>query len=166
MTTQNTNNDFSPFLPSTFNLPEEEDRRIEWLGATFSELSDVINDKKIGMYVQDFFVQNGNKYSYDTTEKVRSGYECLLRVTSFPNTGVLTLLLPEPFTDQFSITNVWGSASRPPTTPGNGDYFSFYSVGNPKVTFVMNDLSVVITTTTDMTAYSGFIFIEFIKDGQ
>ncbi len=164
--TLNTNNDFSPFLPSTFNLPEEKDRWSEWLGSNLSDISDVVNDKKIGMYVQDFETQNGNKYSYDTTEKVRSGYEFLLRVTSFPNTGVLTLLLPEPFTDQFVVTNVWGSASRPPTSPGNGDYFSFYSEGNSKITFIMNDLSVVITTTTDMTAYSGFIFVEFVKDGQ
>lgn len=157
---------FSPFLPSTYNVPEEEDRRLEWIGSTLSEVSDVVNDKVIGMFVQDFQNFNGHKYFFDSTKKLRNGFRFLLRVTSFPDTGVLVIDLPIPVNNQFAISQAWGSASLPPSTPGTGEYFSFYSEGNSRITFVMTDLNVTITTTADMTAYSGFIIVDYILDGQ
>lgn len=156
---------FTPFLPSTFNAPEEDDRLKEWLGQKFSESSDVVNDKIIGNFVQDSENFNGHKYFYDTTKKLRNGYRFLLRVVQYPNTGVLVIQLPFPFTNQFMVSQVWGSASKPPTTPGIGEYFSFYSEGNGRITFVMTDLAVTITTTADMTLFSGFIIVDYIKDG-
>lgn len=162
----NPQNDFSPFLPSTYNVPEEEDRWLDWIGETFSQISDVSNDKVIGNFVQDAQNFNGHKYFYDTTKKLRNGFRFLLRVTSFPNTGVLVIPLPIPINNQFAISQAWGSASKPPITPGTGEYFSFYSEGDSRITFVMTDLSVTITTTADMTAYSGFIIVDYILDGQ
>lgn len=157
---------FTPFLPSTYNMPDEDDRVTEFIGKTFSEVSDVVNDKVIGNFVQDAQNFNGHKYFYDTTKKLRNGFRFLLRVTSFPNTGVLVIPLPIAINNQFAVSQVWGSASKPPTTPGTGEYFSFYSEGNARITFVMTDLAVTITTTADMTAYSGFIIVDYILDGQ
>ncbi len=157
---------FSPFLPSTYNIPEEEDRHDEWLSSNLSDISDVINDKVIGIFVQDFQNFNGHKYFYDTTKKLRNGFRFLLRVTSFPNNSGLVIPLPITINNQFAISQAWGSASKPPTTPGTGEYFSFYSEGNSRITFIMTDQSVTITTTADMTAYSGFIIIDYILDGQ
>lgn len=158
---------FSPFLPSTYNMPEEEDRWLEFVGKTFSEVSDVVNDKVIGMFVQNSENFNGHKYFYDTTARLRNGYRFLLRVTSYPNTSTLIIPLPIPVNSQFIVSQVWGSASRPCTAvgSGNGDYFSYYSEGNTRISFTMTDLAVTITTTADMTAYSGFIIVDYIKDG-
>lgn len=163
-TPTNPSNPFTPFLPSTYNLPEEEDRFEEWLGSNLSAITDVLNSKKIGTYApsENF---NGELWLYDTTRKVRNGYQFILRVVSYPNTGILVLPLPTAFTAQYVITHVWGSASRPPTIPGTGEYFSFFSEGNSRITFVMTDTEVTITTTADMTAFSGFIVIEYLKDG-
>jgi hypothetical protein len=158
-------NRFTPFLPSTYNLPEEQDRWKEWLGSNLSDVSDCVNDKKIGAYTQDAESFNGEKWIYDTVKLTRTGYQFILRIKSFPNTGNLVLLLPFPFTNQFSVTHVWGSASKPPTTPGTGEYFSFYSEGNSRITFVMTDTNVTITTTADMTKFSGYIIVEYLKDG-
>jgi hypothetical protein len=166
----NPQNPFTPFLPSTYNVPEEDDRWKEWLGSNLSDLSDVINDKKIGSYFQNFEVFNGEEWAYNTTKKIRNGYQFILRVESYPNTGSLTITLPIVVNEQFVVTHVWGSASRPVvyvngvrTTPG--DYFSFFSEGDSRITFIMTDLDVTITTTADMTAYSGFIIVEYLKDG-
>lgn len=167
MTTNNPNNDFSPFLPSTFNLPEEQDRWSEFIGKTFSEISDVSNDKVIGMFVEDSENFNGHKFFYDTTRKLRNGFRFLLRIVSFPNTSSLVIPLPIVVNPQFVVSQVWGSASKPCSAigAGNGDYFSFYGEGNSKITFTMTDLSVTVTTTADMTAYSGFIIADYVKDG-
>jgi len=158
---------FSPFLPSTYNIPEEDDRLKEYLGSTFSDFSDVVNDKVIGMFVENFDNFNGHKFFYDTTKKLRNGYRFLLRILSFPNTSTLVITLPTPFTQQFVVSQVWGSASKPPLTgiPRSGEYFSFYSEGNSRITFIMTELDVTITTTADMTAYSGFIICDYIRDG-
>ena len=71
---------------------------------------------------------------------------------------------------EFVVTQVYGSASKPPTDPdnttaGTGDYFSFYSQGDARISFTMSNKEIVITTTTDMTAYSGFIVITYIREG-
>ena len=122
---------FTPFLPTTVNFPEEQERLKTFLVDLFGQYADVINDKKIGLYLESAEVLNGNKFFYDTTRRTRNGYEFLARVVQYPNTGVLTLLPPPDINDQFRVTHVWGSASRPPTSlgAGNGDYFSFYSEG-------------------------------------
>lgn len=164
-TPSNPSNLFSPFLPSTFSAPEEDDRLKEWVGKTFSEISDVSNDKIIGMFVQDAEGFNGHKYFYDSTKKLRNGFRFLLRVSSYPNTSTLTIPLPVQFTNQFIVSQVWGSASKPPSSPGTGDYFSYYSEGNSRISFTMNDISVIITTTADMTLYTGFLICDYIKDG-
>ena len=156
---------FTPFLPSSYNMPEEEDRWSEWLGSNFSDISDVVNDKKIGAYTQSTENLNGEKWSYDTTSKVRSGYQAVARITSFVSQSI-----PMPIGDvnpQFVISHVWGSASKPCTAvgAGNGDYFSFMAMGDSRISFTMSDTTITITTDGARAAYSGFIVIEYIRDG-
>jgi hypothetical protein len=173
-TPSNPQEPFNPFLSATVTVPEEEDRRRTFLVDNFSNMADVINDKKIGCYTQATESFNGEKWIYDTTKKVRNGYQSIARITRYPNAGVLTLTLtsdpkfPIPnINEQFVITNVWGSASKPCSKvgAGDGDYFSFYTQGNAKVSFTMSDTQIVITTTVNLSAYSGFIVIEYLRDG-
>ncbi len=163
-TPTNPSNLFTPFLPSTYNVPEEDDRLKEWLGSTLSQVSDVVNDKKIGTYVpvENF---NGELWIYDTTKKVRNGYQAILRIPSFVSgTYPLPILNINP---QFIVTHVWGSASLPCTAvkAGDGRYFSFFGQGNPDIQFVMTDLSIILTATAPMVDYQGFIVIEYLRDG-
>lgn len=157
---------FSPFLPATYDTPNEEDRLDVFLVEKLSAFADVINDKQIGAYTEGISNINGNKFGYDTTSKVRTGYQYLIRIKSFPNAGSATFSLPPEYTPQFALFIAWGSASKSATAAGNGDYFSFFSEGNSKVTFTITDLIVTVTTTINMTAYSGFICIDFIPDGM
>lgn len=156
---------FSPFLPSTFNVPEEDDRLKEWLGQKLSESSDVINDKKIGAYTQSAEAFNGEKWIYDTTQKIRNGYQAILRIPSFVS-GTYPLPI-EDVNPQFIITHVWGSASKPCSAveAGDGDYFSFFGQGNADIQFTMSDKSIIITASGPMAAYNGFIVIEYLRDG-
>jgi len=165
---------FSPFLPTTFNIPEEEDRRKSFLVDEFSNFADVINDKKIGVYLQAAETLNGEKWFYKTTGVTRNGYQAIAYIPSFPNSTTLTLTLttipqfPIPnINPQFVVTHLWGSASKPNTTvgSGNGDYFSFMAKGDSRISFTMSDTTIVITTTTDLRAYSGFIVVEYLRDG-
>jgi hypothetical protein len=149
-------------------MPDGEGRSEEFVGKTFSQISDVVNDKVIGMFVQETNTFNGHKYFYDDPGKLRNGYRFLLRVESYPNAGLLVIPLPIEVNEQFIVSQVWGSASKPPTATGAGDgeYFSFFSEGDSRITFVMTDTEVTITTTANMTAYSGFIIVDNILDGQ
>lgn len=163
-TPSNVQNSFTPFLPSTYNLPEEDDRFREWLGTTLSSISDVVNDKKIGSY-QPSEVLNGELWIYDTTQKVRNGYQFILRFTSF-----VSGTYPLPITNvnpQLIVTHVWGSASLPCTAVGAGDgrYFSFYGQGNADIQFVMTDTSIILTASAPMANYQGFIVVEYLRDG-
>ena len=166
MTVSNPSN--SPFLPSTYNVPDEETSRIEWFGLTLSEITDVLNDKVIGIYVDNVENFNGNKFYYDSVRKARDGYRFILRIKSYPNTGALVIPLPVIVNPQFAISQVYGSASKPCSAigAGDGEYFSYYSEGNTRISFVMTDKEITITTTADMTPYSGFIVVDNIKDGQ
>lgn len=165
---------FTPFLPTTYNFPEEDDRLRTFLIDQFSQFADVINDKKIGNYTQNAPSLNGEKWAYDTTSKVRNGYQVIARISSFPNTSTIVLTKTSdpqyPINEvgtQFIVTNVWGSASLPCSAIGAGDgvYFSFYSRGDPRITFDMTDTTITITTTVDLSDYQGFIIVEFLNDG-
>lgn len=156
---------FSPFLPTTFNIPEEDDRLKTYLNENLANFADVVNDKKIGAYTEDTISQNGNKFAYDTTKKIRNGFQVIARVKSFINQ-----VIPLPIQDvnpQFIVSLVYGSASLPCTAvgAGDGDYFSFMSAGDPRISFTMNDLNITIVTDGARASYSGFIVIEFIRDG-
>lgn len=156
---------FTPFIPTTWNIPEEEDRRRVFLVDTFSTISDVLNDKKIGMYVQSFGNFNGEKWIYDTPKKVRNGFQAIARVPSFVSTTI-----PLPITDvnpQFVITLAYGVASKPCSAvgAGDGDYFSFFSQGNTRIGFTLSDTTITIVTNGSTAAYSGFIVIHYLRDG-
>ncbi len=173
----NPSNLFSPFLPSTFNMPEEEDRHLDFIGKTFSQLSDVINDKKIGLYAQNFEVFNGNTHFYATTSVTRNGYQTFAYIRRLPNAGVLTLTLDSdpayPITnvnEQLLMWHTWGTASRPcsendTSTTGDGDYFSFSNMGDPRITYTVSNKQIVITTTVDLSSYYCFIVLEYIRAG-
>ena len=159
---------FSPFLPATDTVPIEQDRLRTFLVDKFSALADVTNDKKIGCYTQNVESFNGEKWIYLTPSKVRNGYQSIAYIPAYPNAGVLTI--PNPISNinpQFVITHVWGSASKPCTAVGAGDgnYFSFMTLGNSNIKFTVSDTTIVITTTVDLSAYSGFIVIEYVRDG-
>jgi hypothetical protein len=162
---------FSPFLSTTYNIPEEEDRGKTFLQDQLCNFSDVINDKKIGLYAQLAENFNGEKWFYKTTQVTRNGYQTICYIPSFPVSSSVTLTgatFPIPKIDpDFVVTQAWGSASKPPSTigAGNGDYFSFYGSGNSKISFTMSDTSIIITTSQNMSAYSGFIVIQYLKDG-
>lgn len=164
----NPSNLFTPFLESTYNIPEEDDRGRAYLNDKLSALSDVANDKKIGLYVQEAENFNGEKWVYLTTKKVRNGYQAIAYIQNLPNAGVLIIPNPIPnINEQFVVTHTWGSASLPCTSIGAGDgnYFSFYTLGNPNIFYTLSDTQIVITTTVDLSAYSCFIVIEYLRDG-
>lgn len=165
---------FSPFLPTTFNIPEEDDRLKAFLYDRFANNADVINDKKIGVITQASENFSGGKFFYKTTQITRNEFHTLAYIPSFPNTGVLTLTLTSspqfPIVDinpEFVVTQVWGSASKPCSAIGANDgiYFSFYSQGDSRISFTMSDTTITITTTTDLSLYSGFIIIYYIRRG-
>ena len=165
-TPTNPQNLFSPFLPATYNIPEDEERLRVFLNETLSANSDVTNDKMIGSFTQDTENFSGAKFIYDTTKKVRNGFQAIARVKSFTN----GLIIPLPVKDvnpQFIVSHVWGSASLPCTSVGAGDgvYFSFFSQGDARIQFQMTDTTLTITTNGTTAAYQGFIVIEYIRDG-
>ncbi len=165
---------FSPFLPTTYNVPEEADRVNVFIEDNFTQLSDVINDKTIGTFVQSAQQFSGEKWFYNDPKITRNGYQVIAWIQSFPNSGTLTLDSesdpPYPILDvqsEFVVTHVWGSASLPNSAvgAGDGDYFSFMAQGDSRISFTMSDTTIVITTTVDLSGYSGFIVIQYLRNG-
>jgi len=165
---------FTPFLPSTFNIPEEEDRYKTWLGEKFSQISDVVNDKKIGVISQASENFSGGKWFYLTTTVTRNEYQTICYIPSFPNAATVTIgLTGTPLypianvNPELIVTLVYGSASIPCTSVGanDGDYFSFMAQGDSRISFTMTDTQIIIVSTVDMSAYSGFIVINYLRNG-
>lgn len=172
----NPSNLFTPFIEATYNIPEEDDQGKVYLNDKLSGISNVVNDKKIGLYVQDAENFNGEKWVYLTTKKVRNGYQVIAYVPSFINQVIRVPI--DNINEQLIITHTWGSASLPTTAlgAGTGDYFSFMPMGDTRISYTLTDVTVTIPTdepgfeitiTTDAgrAAYSGFIVVEFLHDG-
>jgi hypothetical protein len=161
----NPSNLFTPFIESTYNIPEEEDRGRAFLNDKLSSISDVVNSKKIGTYTDNVENFNGEEWNYLNTKKIRNGYQTIVYIPSF-----ISQTIPNPIprvNPQLIVTHTWGSASRPCSAIGAGDgnYFSFYTLGNTNITYTLSDTQIVITTTIDLSAYKGFIVIEYLHDG-
>lgn len=172
---------FSPFLPTTFNIPEEEDRFPSFIEENFANFSDLINSKKIGTVIDQVSVFNGELWGYVDPRVFRNGYTAMAYIPSYPNASTLTLTLPSTpasagsvqnypipnVNPEFVITDLYGTASKPPSVTGEGDgnFFKFNNQGDSRISFTMSDDEIVITTTDDYTAYSGFIFISYLRNG-
>jgi hypothetical protein len=177
----NPSDSFTPFLPTTYNIPEEEDRLPSFIEEQFANFSNVINDKKIGSVVDQSSVFNGELWQYITPGVFRNGYTVIAYIPSYPDTTTLTLTLPSTpasagsvqnypipnVNPEFVITQLYGTASKPPsiTGAGDGNFFKFNNQGDSRISFTMTDTVIVITTTGDYTAYSGFIFISYLRNG-
>jgi hypothetical protein len=168
---QNPMDTFSPFLPTTQNIPEEDDTLKDFLNDTFSNFADVINDKKIGVIAQADENFSGGKFFFKTTKITRNEYQTLAYIPSWiPQTLTLTSTPQFPIQDinnEFVVTLVYGSASKPPTATGagDGDYFSFFGQGNSHIQFTMSNTQIVITTDGSTALYTGFIIINYIRNG-
>lgn len=165
---------FTPFLPTTYSIPEEEERLKTYLNDNYCRFADVINDKKIGAYTQAVENQNGEDWSYAVTSKVRNGFQAIAYIPSLPNAGVLVLTrqtIPQYPIDninsQFVISLSYGTASKPPSSvgAGDGDFITFMNRGDPRIFYDMSDTTLTITSTIDLRAYSSFIVVHFIRDG-
>lgn len=173
----NPDNPFSPFLPTTYNIPEEDDRVDIFLQDTFCSHADVINDKSIGTMIQGRESFDGEKWWYKNTKITRNGYQTFCYIPSLPNNTTLTFTLDEsdpnllyPITGvdpEFVITLSYGTASKPPTSKGagDGDYFTFTNRGDVRIQWTMSDNVIVVTTTVDLSAYSGFLVIKYLRNG-
>src|SRR6187549_1760240 len=153
---------FTPFLPTTYNIPEEDDRGKTFLQDQLAQHSDVINDKKVGVYVEETSLLNGNKHWYANTQITRNGYQSFVFIRSLPNAGVMVIdansdpAFPiEDIQPEFLMWQVWGTASLPPsaTLAGDGDFFSFMAQGDTRISFTMTDMVLTITTTVDLSSY-------------
>lgn len=162
----NPSNLFTPFLPATFSIPEEEDRARTFLVDTFSSITDVLNNKKIGTYTEDTENFNGEVWAYDSTKKTRNGYQIIKRFTSFV-TGTYTMPLGD-VNPQFRATLVYGTASKPCSAvgAGDGDYFTFMAQGDARISFTMSDTVINITATGPMASYDGYIVINYLRAGE
>jgi len=170
---------FSPFLPSTYNIPEDDDRHDVFLQDVFSLHADVINDKSIGTMVQGNPNFAGGKWWYKDPKITRNEYQVFAYIPSYPAIGVLTLTLTDEdpnkvfpiagIDPEFVITLSYGTASKPCSAvgAGDGDYFTFMNQGDSRVSWTMSDTTITITVTgvVDMSAYSGFIVIKFLRNG-
>lgn len=158
---------FTPFLPTTYNVPKESDQIEKFLVDTFCNISDVVNDKKIGVYTQNTESQNGELWSYDTTKKIRNGFQAIARIPSFVGTTINVSMPIKNINPQFVVSLTYGSASKACSAvgAGDGDYFSFMPSGDTRISYTMSDTTIIITTDGSRAAYSGFIIVEYIRDG-
>jgi len=165
MTPTNPGELFTPFLPTTYNVPEEDDRQKIFLQDTFNNFADVVNDKSIGAFTESLEEFNGEKWIYDNTRTLRNGYQAIARIKSFiPQTIPLPVGNVNP---QFIMTHTWGTASLPCTGVGIGDgnYFSFFCEGDLRIQYTVSDTQIVITTNGTTPNYQGFIVIQYVRDG-
>lgn len=156
---------FTPFLPTTYNVPEEDDRQKIFLQDTFNNFADIVNDKMIGSFTQNSENFSGATFIYDSTKSQRNGYQVIARILSFvPQTIPLPVNNVNP---QFIMTHVYGTASLPCSAvgAGDGDYFSFFCEGSPRIQFSVSDTQIVITTNGTTAAYQGFIILSYVRDG-
>ena len=161
--------DFSPFLPTTQNIPKDEKSFDYFLNDQFALIADAVNLKTIGIF-STAEQQNGENWYYGSTtiqvQKTRNGLQTVLFIPSLVSGPI-----PNPVQNidgNFIMTEVYGTASKLASAigAGDGDYFTFVNEGNSHVSFTVSDTTITITTDGSLSAYQAFIVQKYIKSGN
>lgn len=158
---------FSPFLPTTQNIPEDEQSFRYFLNNQFSKISDVINDKTIGIF-STAEQQNGEKWFYGNTsaqvKKVRNGLQIIVFI---PNLTTQSIANPiDNVNNDFVMTFAYATASKLKTDTTPGDYFSFLGNGDTRAKLTISDTIITIATDGSLASYQAFIVMQYIKSGN
>ena len=160
---------YTPFLPTTQNIPEGEESQKFFFNDQFASMADAINTKTIGIY-SAAEQQNGEQWLYGNTkamvQRVRNGLQTILFIPSLVSESI-----PNPVQNidqNFIMTEVFATATLPATAKGAGDgnYFTFNCQGDSRVSFTVSDTTIAITTNGTLAGYQAFIVQKYIKSGN
>lgn len=160
----------TPFISPNVQVPIEEDRRRVFLIDTFTSVIDSLNAKEIGIYYPQEVLNGEEWFMPNNPKKQRDGYRTVVPFPALPNITTLTLPHNIPNIEiGFTITHLYCTASNFATNPGaprvnRGDYFQIAGDGDSRLKLYMDNVNVYLTSTIDLSAYTGIVVIEYVKE--
>lgn len=154
-------------LPETYPIPEDmEELRIK-LYQYLNLFAQTINSKESGAYLSEEILTGRQfipTYSTDfsTNAKVRDVFRKVIETGALPNSGTSSTAHGISVTSEYSVTAIYGGATRPNTTYIPLPYVVVGGTNGVQVN--MDSTNINITTTSNYSAYTrSFVIVEYIK---
>ena len=150
------------FIPSNILLRYDDKKSFDYLIDTLNRMAFLLNNKDIGQYSANTVI-NGQVFRSPTTPSSLLGvYRVVIDVGALPNAGVTNTAHGITTTNNTIFTRIYGVAKDPGTPQWIP--LPYVSATNP-VQIDVNNTNVVVTTTTNMSAYTTcHVVLEWMED--
>lgn len=156
-----------PFVPPNIIIPDDWKEAQLALTNYLIKVAEAVNARDIGQY-QDANVSGGVNISDTVTgqawyttgdaNKFRYGSRTVVKMGTLANAGATTVAHGIAVTSNTVFTHIWGVANNPGTLS--------YPLPNPGIDSVsveVNATNVIVTSTTDLTAFTDcFVVLEWV----
>jgi hypothetical protein len=143
-----------------YNSPEFEDG----LNNTYKRIADAVNTKEGALYILNEEATFQLYFTAGNPQVTRPVYRVVVDFGALPNAGVKTVAHNIAFTNQFTSTRIYGSA----TDPAGLFYLPLPYASptlNKNIELSLDGTNVIITTGINLTAFTRTtIVIEFLKN--
>ena len=156
------------FIPTSIILSDDWSEAQLVLTDYLKKSAEAINAREIAQY-QDANVSGGNNISETVTgqawytvgdaNKFRYGSRTVVIMGALANAGATTVAHGISVTSSTVFTHIWGVANNPGTLS-----YPLPNSGASEVSVEVNGTNVIVTTTTDLTAFTDcFVVLEWIE---
>ena len=149
------------FLPLYDAIPEEWEQARQMLVERVKKISLAVNNRQIANFVSAE-VLSGQKFDSSQPQEFRDGFRKVINFGALPNATTKTIAHGIKFDSNFTLTNLYLSATDPAG-------FTAFSVQNysltagPSILIRMDATNIIVTTTNDFSAYTrSFVIIEYL----
>jgi hypothetical protein len=147
---------YDQFIPVYEAIPEEWEEAREQLVERMRFIGNTVNNRQTSMYTNTE-VLAGQKFD-SATQEPRDAFRKTFLIKALPNAGVLNIPHGIKFDANFTLTDLYLSA----TDPVNFLAFSVKTLGSP-VSISMDATNIIITTTGNYTAYTkNVVVVEYL----
>ena len=147
-------------LPISIELPEEPDNFRNRVNDLYQKIAATVNTKEGGLYVPLEKTTGQQYFDPLNPQKNKNVYRMVVDFGALPNAGAKTVSHGiQGWDENFRLTRAYGAATDPVNLEA-------LPIPNDGILLEINSTSVIVTTTTDRSAFTATtVVIEYIKAG-
>lgn len=146
-------------LPISIEIPKDYNEFRNQFNTLYQRITASLNSKEGGLYVPDEKITNQQYFDENDPQKNKNVYRMVLDFGSLPNTTSKSVIHGISWDDDYRLTRAYGAST-------NINGLTALPLPNDGILLEINSTSVIITTTTDRSAFTETtVVIEYTKAG-
>ena len=153
-----TSQEFDTYIPVYDVVPEEWPQARQFLVEHLKKITTGVNNREVGTFY-DVEVLSGKRFiPADNSQEPRSVLRKVIDVGTLANSGTTTEPHGLTVDANFTLVAMWGGTTDPVA-------FTAASMPNQDINLSLDSSNIIVTTTSDYSAYTrSYVIIEFLQE--